>query len=241
MIMGIAMVAMLAFGGTFAYFTATANGTTVGLQTGTLVLRTKAAEITSMSENIEGTKIVPGHYIYGSKNGESVTYKNITLVEEGSTVDHYIFVKFTVTAVGSNYKTGHESDGEVRVITGEGPDAYERAVRITVDVKAGATDNEWHELSDGVYYMKVTGSEKLATDKTFSFVAWFNEKVQSDNEQTNDTTSVEKNNTNITSIMGVTINVNFAATSIQAEGYDNATEAFAGAFKTVTENSANRT
>ena len=75
------MVAMLAFGGTFAYFTATSGGANAKFTTGTVQLGTDT--ITSVSGNI----------VSGQKIVSAVT------VESKSNVDTYVFVTFKVSGI----------------------------------------------------------------------------------------------------------------------------------------------
>lgn len=78
-IMGIVMVAMLAFGGTFAYFTATTTAKTGTFKTGTVNLA--AGDYT-----ISSSTLVPGDDIVAT----AIKYTN------SSDVKTYVFVKYTV-------------------------------------------------------------------------------------------------------------------------------------------------
>ena len=85
-IMAIAMVALLAFGGTYAYFTATATDVaSENLKTGYVKLSTNAtAESTFVSTVLPGEKLMK----------EDITYTVDTTDENGN----YVFVKITLTS-----------------------------------------------------------------------------------------------------------------------------------------------
>ena len=78
-IMGIVMVAMLAFGGTFAYFTATNSSKNASFTTGTVKLGANTVA------TVEGLAV----------SGKSVLDGAVT-VASASNVDTYVFVTFTV-------------------------------------------------------------------------------------------------------------------------------------------------
>ncbi len=80
-IMAVVMVAMLAFGGTYAYFTASTSAKSTNFTTGKVVLTNSGAEISVISD-----KVVPGDTIIS----EAISYTN------GSDVNTYIAVVMTV-------------------------------------------------------------------------------------------------------------------------------------------------
>ena len=150
-IMGIVMVAMLAFGGTFAYFTATANNATGSVTTGTVKLENKTgAAITRTSTE----DIVPGAYLYGT----AAAYQEIELTNS-SDVATYVFAKFTAEA---------KSGTEAVTINIEGKPSV---LKTTVKEEAG----KWTKLSDGVYYLALDAN---AAADTFGFKVQFDERVQ---------------------------------------------------------------
>ena len=81
-IMGIVMVAMLAFGGTFAYFTSTAGTKTATATTGTVKLTA-----TGTVKEITGF-LMP----------QDVLCDAVTVTTAGSTVDTYVIVEFSLSA-----------------------------------------------------------------------------------------------------------------------------------------------
>ncbi len=80
-IMAVVMVAMLAFGGTYAYFTASTSAKSTSFTTGKVVLTNSGANITVISD-----KVVPGDTIIN----DVISYTN------GSDVNTYIAVVMTV-------------------------------------------------------------------------------------------------------------------------------------------------
>ena len=135
--MAVAMVAMLAFGGTFAYFTATTD-VTGQVTVGTVEISTGATTtITAAS-----TYAVPGATIY---NNQSVSLTNT------STVDIYVFATLSAQIKGQ----------DLYVQTGEGPSySYESAIT----AKLGASISNWTAVSGRggvVYGYKVTLSENI--------------------------------------------------------------------------------
>ena len=145
------MVAMLAFGGTFAYFTATANNATGSVTTGTVKLENKTgAAITRTSTE----DIVPGAYLYGT----AAAYQEIELTNS-SDVATYVFAKFTAEA---------KSGTEAVTINIEGKPSV---LKTTVKEEAG----KWTKLSDGVYYLALDAN---AAADTFGFKVQFDERVQ---------------------------------------------------------------
>ncbi len=86
-IMGIVMVAMLAFGGTFAYFTATAAPKSSSITTGTIKLTVNDV-VTSSSTNA----------VYGDVVLGAITYD-----ATGTNAASYVFVKLTATSTGATF------------------------------------------------------------------------------------------------------------------------------------------
>lgn len=85
--MGIVMVAMLAFGGTFAYFTATAAPKSSSITTGTIKLTVNDV-VTSSSTNA----------VYGDVVLGAITYD-----ATGTKAASYVFVKLTATSTGATF------------------------------------------------------------------------------------------------------------------------------------------
>ena len=93
-IMAVAMVAMLAFGGTFAYFTATTTEASDTATTGTVKLG--ANTIATLVD----TNVVSGQQLFGGSSKVQVT--------SASNVDTYVFITFTVSMSG----TGNQVDSK---------------------------------------------------------------------------------------------------------------------------------
>ena len=86
--MGIVMVAMLAFGGTFAYFTATTNNSTATAKLGTVrISNTSENKAISLTKNL-----LPGDVVLSKTD-----YK----LENKSDVATYVFIKFTAEVTGT--------------------------------------------------------------------------------------------------------------------------------------------
>ena len=80
-IMAIAIVALLAFGGSYAYFTATAKTAVANVTTGKIQLKSNAAATATISDAVTGTPVLG-----------AVTY------QLGETdIDSYVFVKLSVS------------------------------------------------------------------------------------------------------------------------------------------------
>ena len=142
-IMAIVMVAILAFGGTYAYFTANAVGESVGdIKTAQLELLNMGEKLTYTSTN----EIVPGDYVFGkgllAGTPEGVPDDGWTKVplDLGNTnAAVYAFVKVDVRAMGEGGKT-------LMVKYGTGENDYAPVLnlipRLNTPVQSGKTDNE---------------------------------------------------------------------------------------------------
>ena len=83
-IMAVVMVAMLAFGGTYAYFTATATKKTGEVSTGHVMLNANGATFTGIQ-----TDVLPGDALFDS---------NATLtIDTTDTAGNYVAIRFTIT------------------------------------------------------------------------------------------------------------------------------------------------
>ena len=220
MIMGIAMVAMLAFGGTFAYFTATATSVAITVKTGRVKITNNTGASISINENVD---VVPGEWLYG---GES-TWHTIELTSD-STAATYVFAKFDVT-VG----------GEKATVNG----TSENVLLETVDTvsQLTAANVSWQKVEvsgeTGVYCLKVAATtDPTALDIDFQFKVKFNEKVQSNYDQV---AGKETNNTSLESIMHQDVELTISFAAIQQFGYSDSdlAAAYADAIKTVTTSS----
>ncbi len=83
-IMAVVMVAMLAFGGTYAYFTATAKEKTTTFTTGSVQLDANEATFTASL-----TDVVPG---------DSLTTGALTLETTSTGTNSYVAIRFTISA-----------------------------------------------------------------------------------------------------------------------------------------------
>ena len=81
------MVAMLAFGGTFAYFTASASNVTGSATTGKVVLNSNGSFVASLTNVMPTQKLTSGA---------------ITLSTADSTEATYVAIKYTITVTGSD-------------------------------------------------------------------------------------------------------------------------------------------
>ncbi len=100
-IMAVAMVAMLAFGGTYAYFTATANGLAeTTFTTASIKLSSDMNYDETALETLTAKKYLPGDYIFGADQAP-VTVE----LDNASDVDTIAFVKFSaVSKIGDAAK-----------------------------------------------------------------------------------------------------------------------------------------
>jgi predicted ribosomally synthesized peptide with SipW-like signal peptide len=199
-IMAIAMVAMLAFGGTYAYFTATAqeisrtNVKTAIVQISTTQSDTYAAE----------AKVVTGSYILGNEDaGEAIQVAN------GSNVATYVFVKATALV----------NDQEVVV----GTNAGSALVLLTVD---GWTAVDGHA---GVYYKALGATDANASVAVTAQInpALKADRTQTGADAfTNTSNAFVKGGDNITDIMDKSVNVKIVFSAIQSEGFTDAAAAY---------------
>ena len=119
-IMGIVMVAMLAFGGTFAYFTATATNKTGTVQTGTISIKSDNSTI-----SFTKTGILPHESLLTGEEATAITY-------DTSAATRAQIVYFTIKV---EIKNGTDNvDGATLVVTAP---SLTNAVTL-----AGATDTE---------------------------------------------------------------------------------------------------
>lgn len=149
-ILSFLLVAVLAFGGTYAYFSAKTTEATGSVTTGHIKISANdATAITSIST---GTAIVaPGAEIIESG-------KKITATVEAN-INYYARVKFTVNVTLAEGASGH--NGVITPANGETP--------AVLDTTVGKGDNvetdleilnivvdtaKWEEVATGVYYLK---------------------------------------------------------------------------------------
>ena len=130
--MAVAMVAMLAFGGTYAYFTATTAGfASEDLKTGKIALVSNAGTIT----------VTQGPLV----DGDPITDKPVTL-QNTSTVEAYIFIEIVVDIAGVTKPDGMSEEDFA-------------AAKLAVLDYTFTDENNWTQLKNGaadvpgVYYM----------------------------------------------------------------------------------------
>lgn len=156
-IMAIAMVAMLAFGGTYAYFTANALGFATG------DVKTGIVEITSVrsGETIAASaKVVSGSYVLGdAADGENTNNYKVDLTSK-SNVDTYVFATFTASVDGDELFINAGTDEEPNYIT---------LLDVTGLPTGGTNGSTWTLVTGqtGVYYLNVAAvtEQEVATGK----------------------------------------------------------------------------
>ena len=120
------MVAMLAFGGTYAYFTATATEKTTTFTTGSVKLVANDATFTANLENV-----VPG---------DALTTGALTLTTTSAGTDSYVAIKFVISAT---------KGGETVELTGT---SLENATAL-LSTSTGVTGATWQNAGDNVYVL----------------------------------------------------------------------------------------
>ena len=258
-IMAIVMVAMLAFGGTYAYFTANAVGEKVeGIKTAQLELLNMGDKITYDAENLE---IVPGDYIFGAGylNGETLwdgthDYETVNLELGNTNAAVYAFVRVTTKAY-----TGEVANAATAkpLMVKTGTDTYAPVLKlIPREDEATHAENEGWKLFTGdqatqvgvdnstyIFYFKVADNAEARTDFNtvdFDFSLQFDYRVHADRTQntqgqagTTETTNVyvEGETTTPVQIMNVSILFEMQFATIQQTGFKTPADAYVAAFK----------
>ena len=210
-IMAIVMVAMLAFGGTYAYFTAHSKAIAGGsVTTATVVLNGNEATVS----NTTSRNVVPGQTAF--ETDATVTAKH------SSTTATYVFVKMTTN--NNMYVEVDGEDEEVFELT-------------TTSAGTDGTDG-WTALTgvDGVYYMAVDAVETETALTAFAYNVAFNSAVQAKKVEGDNGTITEQNNvytigdgdvhTPVATIEGVTITITLNFYAIQQDGMNDASDAW---------------
>ena len=207
-IMAVAMVAMLAFGGTFAYFTATATDRSGSAKTGYVKLSSNDAFAKIVKENI-----MPGDTILAANE---MTLTVDTTDDEGN----YVAVKFVITAV--------KSDGTTSI-----PTATLTSYGVTADSILAADGNGWYAAggdgNDGIYIWGSATGEPVAVvpdegettkEITINTEAFTLSTDVDDNWTQNEggTLNAESDN----GLMGATITFTLQAVSIQVANLEPA-------------------
>ena len=225
-IMAIVMVAMLAFGGTYAYFTASATGIKDHqIKTGTVSLTTDVnGSVTEEDANrtfVTGP-VVPGMNIL--ETGKALSVKNL------STVETFIYVTVSVNIYNTtDFEDGELKDG-VTPITADvldlgkilGTDAGANAGKNEIDVNGWKvlTGDEADNIPAGVYYQKVSAIETAGQAEEIDFCTEI--KFDADNHYKDG--AYDSTNSDDVDVEGKIITVSFSAVSIQSYGLGTGAE-----------------
>ncbi|MBQ9795579.1 MAG: hypothetical protein IJW36_01275 [Clostridia bacterium] len=161
-IMAIAMIAMLAFGGTYAYFTATATEKEfTGLKTGLIKLEVGDIQITT-------NNFVPGDYLVGSAQTTApIKYT------ESSTADSYVFIVIEMTITKGNLPTDKKLE-DLLLMNGQDTSKLTKVDSLSTATKL-------------VYGMEKSGSE-TATEYLVANTIQIDPSIVSDTDQEKGTT-----------------------------------------------------
>ena len=205
-IMAIVMVAMMAFGGTYAYFTADAvNENVADIKTAKLELINKGWKDDNSRMTYTATdEIVPGHYLYGSgklrpeASSDIYTWQKIHLYLNNTNAKAYAFVKVDVKAMAPSgatlmVKYAENNFAPVLKLTGRTD-----TPKISVD-----STTTWNEFKGSEYAEQVgittssyifwyliddtTVERQRFEEVDFEFALQFDPAVMSDRKQTGGT------------------------------------------------------
>lgn len=186
-VMAILMVGMLAFGGIYAYFTASTTDRTGTFTTGHVKLTSEATFITL------GTKLLPGDTVV----------EDVQLTTDTEGTDSYVAVQFTIKVWFAGTSTAGSPDLDSSLDGIDGMD----------DVLTFAMGSNWQELTGvvgGFFYGTASTAATAVVDNTTLSVVGdiiFN----ADDEW------IEGNSSSEEGYMGATIEVVMKARSIQAK------------------------
>ncbi|MBR6778926.1 MAG: SipW-dependent-type signal peptide-containing protein [Clostridia bacterium] len=201
-IMAIAMVALMAFGGTYAYFTATTDKKSVtGLSTGTVHLTASAIAASPDAATIENNKVVPGQKVAGR-----VTIAN------ASDVSTYVFVKIVAQLEGvdaSNQVTDEDdlAEGKYMLDFADGVAGSGEVAKTLTQYNDGSKDIA------GVYYFETAPADANKTLAIYESVTF--KAISTSTEATAGT------------LMGKTLTLTFATVAIQKATFDTVQDAYA--------------
>ena len=195
-IMAIVMVAMIAFGGTYAFFTAQVNAQTGTATTGRVQLNPLSADGNAITL---ATKVVPGETL--DVSGLKVT--------PNSNVKTFVFMKYSTSfAQDETLKTQNKYVSGNPTDTKTAEPALEGEYRLLADVADGWAS---FELSDkSVVYYAVVAADSTTALQVFDSLTF--QGVS------------ESNGDKVGSLMDGTLTVTFDASSIQYKGFENKTE-----------------
>ena len=190
-IMGIVMVAMLAFGGTFAYFTAKSNSETSSKLTTGYVHLTSNGAITSINvENVMPTQTIL------EADAAKLT------VTTSETTGNYVAIKFTITATDKN---GTAISAEDLASAG-----------LSADSIVATTGEGWYKIKDGQYVYGTNATTAVAKTgevviNSNAFI--FNAEDVWDQSKSGTSGYISENN-----LMEANITITMQAFSIQSTG-----------------------
>ena len=195
------MVAMLAFGGTFAYFTAEANDATGTTTVGTVEISTGASATIAEATDFA----VPGSTIY---ENQSVKLTNT------STVDIYVFAKLSAQIDGK----------DLFVRTGTDP-TYTYASAISAELGT-VTASTWKAVPghEGVYGYLVESNKTPTAIANFVFTVTLNADIEEHHDDdgfvSNNIYTDKAGTAYSKALEGKPITVTVSFDAIQAEGFD---------------------
>ncbi len=190
MIMGIIMVAMLAFGGSFAYFTATAEDKTGSFTTANLSLTSGGGEIALTTS----TPILPGDWIWGN----DTTPVNVTLVGNTTTVNYIVYAHFnlanTITMDDGSSILDETVDvtGSWKAVTGKSGYYYQEVTKETnpanfqFSVKFKESIQSNRDETDGITDNTSADVMKITVELTIEFAS-----IQAQGQTANSSTSCD--------------------------------------------------
>ncbi len=199
-IMAVVMVALLAFGGTYAYFTATANPDTGSVQTG------KVALVDSTDTNSKLQKVMTKSVLPGEEVLKAATF---ALSNQGTTVRSYAFVEIEALV----------NDTVLYAKTGDST-----GVKI---VSVSVAGSDWQQHAEGVYYYVSDAATDANKLPTLTITVEFSDAVQANNDQTaGEKHNLYEDQTCSKAytgkIMDVPVVINLNSFSIQESGYTTA-------------------
>ena len=188
-IMAIAMVALMAFGGTYAYFTATTEKKSVeGLSTGTVHLTASTIAASPDAAEIEANKVVPGQKVAGR-----VTIAN------ASDVSTYVFVKIVAKLEGVDASNQVTAEKDLA----EGKYMLDFAAGVAGANEVAKTLAQYEDVA-GVYYFETAPGDANKTLAIYESVTF--KAISTSTEATAGT------------LMGKNLTLTFATVAIQKTG-----------------------
>lgn len=217
-IMAIVMVAMMAFGGTYAYFTATADTTTATVGTGTIAV--KMGSIATISNKY----VASGAELLG-------TGKVTADVDASTNVSTWLFVEFSAVfaAVGGNTELTDVSESVVAGASDKDVEALLEDEGYFAVVYSGNTGSgKWEQVKAGVFAFLVEYNEAgtrttAATPNVCESIKFYGRSNSHTelvlNEETTDVTDDYKEVVVPGKLMGGTITITITPSAIQAAGF----------------------